>query len=93
MRQSFFRKSWWDKIPQNYCEGDKKAWRSLADQVKARDGFRCTECGAPGKQIGGIVELQACHIISKSKNGSDSLNNLITKCRDCHAKEHSHMRL
>lgn len=90
-RQSFFRKPWYDTLP-SYCGGDKKSWRSLADQVKERDGHRCTECGAAGRKIGGLVELQACHVISKSHGGPDTLENLVTKCRDCHAKEHKHMQ-
>jgi len=90
-KQSFFKKSWYEKLP-TYCQGDKKAWKSLADQVKARDGFKCQDCGALGKQLGGLVELQACHILSKSHGGSDSSFNLITKCINCHAKEHKHMQ-
>lgn len=90
-RQSFFKKSWFEKLP-TYCSGDKKAWRSLADEVKARDGYKCTECGAAGRQLGGLVELQACHIISKSRGGVDSPFNLVTKCVNCHAKEHKHMK-
>jgi 5-methylcytosine-specific restriction endonuclease McrA len=75
-----------------YCGGDKSAWQRLSLACKKRDGFRCQACGAPGKQVGGYVELNACHILSKSKGGSDSLDNLTTKCVECHAKEHRHMQ-
>jgi 5-methylcytosine-specific restriction endonuclease McrA len=90
-RQSFFKKPWWEKLP-TYCGGDKTAWRSLADQVKTRDGHKCMECGVLGKAAGGLAELQACHIVSKSHGGVDALFNLVTKCVACHSKEHAHMR-
>lgn len=86
------KKSNWNwKFP-SYCKGNAKDWKALSDKCKQRDGFRCKECGASGKQIGGTAELHACHIVSKSKGGQDILFNLTTKCSNCHAKEHSHMR-
>ena len=94
MGQPFFKRrrgNW--KFPE-YCWGNKADWKTLSDECKQRDGFKCTQCGAGGWQVGGNTMLQACHIVSKSKGGPDTLSNLVTKCVSCHSKEpgHEHMR-
>lgn len=66
-------------------------WPEISEQCKKRDGYRCRDCGCksePGNR------LNACHIISKSQGGSDTIENLITKCEKCHSTEkgHSHMK-
>lgn len=47
-----------------------------------RDTFKCQYCGV------GNTRLEAHHIIPKSKQGKDSINNLITLCSSCHSKVH-----
>ena len=47
-----------------------------------RDNFQCQHCDAKN------VKLRAHHIIFRSKDGKDSILNLITLCEDCHDKVH-----
>jgi len=49
-------------------------------QVFARDKFRCQYCG---RGIGDGVKLEVDHIIPKSKNGQNGLDNYTTACSDC----------
>lgn len=92
MGQPFFKRRGW-KFPE-YCGGNKADWRALSEECKQRDGYKCTQCGAKGWQSGGNATLQACHIVPKSRGGSDTLGNLTTKCVACHAQEpgHDHMK-
>lgn len=81
------RKPWNWKFPE-YCEGNKDAWKDLSEQCKLRDGYRCQRCGALGKKVGGTATLHAAHIVSKSHNGPDLLENLTTLCETCHKNDH-----
>ncbi|MGG1664519.1 RNA-guided endonuclease IscB [Brevibacillus sp. NRS-1366] len=45
-----------------------------------RDKYECQECGKVN------VAFEVHHIIPKRLNGSDSIKNLITLCRECHHK-------
>lgn len=62
-------------------------WDLLREQVLQRDSFECQEndgcCNGP---------LQAHHIVSLSKYGTNKLNNLITLCKYHHSLKHDHMR-
>ena len=51
-------------------------------QVLARDGFTCQLCG-------NRRELDAHHIRFRSPGGDDSLKNLLTLFRKCHAQVHA----
>ena len=53
--------------------------KKLRFEVFKRDGFQCQYCG---KQPPEAV-LEVDHIIPKSKNGGDGIENLITSCFDC----------
>lgn len=57
------------------------AWRKSARLAKSRDSFRCHRCGES-------KNLSVHHCISRSRGGSDDLENLITLCSCCHAKVH-----
>lgn len=50
--------------------------------VFARDNYTCQVCGKAKDKI-----LQVHHIIYKSNGGSDSVDNLITICTDCHTTD------
>ena len=69
-----------------------ESWRAVAEKAKIRDGFKCRRCGAKGRQIGGTAQLEAHHLKSKHKGGSNNLNNLITLCSRCHSKRHRHIK-
>ena len=60
-------------------------WRELSDQVRKRDGYRCTQCGAKD------VELHVHHIVPLSLGGSNEDNNLTTLCDYCHGEIHPRM--
>ncbi len=47
-----------------------------------RDGYQCTECGKKN------IKIDAHHIIWKENGGKDTIQNLITLCKDCHRKVH-----
>ncbi len=47
-----------------------------------RDGYQCTQCGKKN------TRLDAHHIIWKEHGGKDTIQNLITLCKECHRKVH-----
>jgi HEAT repeat protein len=61
-------------------------WREISAAVKRRDGYRCTDCGEAN------VTLNAHHIRSLSRGGTNDLTNLKTLCESCHARYHPHMQ-
>jgi len=48
-------------------------------EVFKRDGFACQYCGKTPPE----VTLEIDHIIPKSKQGTDEINNLLTSCFSC----------
>lgn len=53
--------------------------QKLRFDVFKRDSFTCQYCGRKSPE----VILEADHITPKSKGGLDTLDNLITSCREC----------
>lgn len=53
--------------------------KKIRFEVFKRDGFTCQYCGKHPPEI--VLEVD--HILPKSKNGEDDINNLITSCFDC----------
>jgi 5-methylcytosine-specific restriction endonuclease McrA len=60
---------------------DLESYSELHRTVLQRDGWRCQFCGS-------MRHLQVHHIQFRSHSGSDSEENLITLCVDCHAQLH-----
>ena len=58
---------------------------ALRRRVFLRDKWTCQECGA----ICGWASGHLAHIQSRGAGGSDVLSNVLTKCADCHMKEHN----
>lgn len=56
-------------------------WKALREQVKARDGYQCRNCGRARL-------LDVDHIRPLSKGGSNEMANLQTLCRPCHEAKH-----
>ena len=56
------------------------AWKKQRARVLKRDKGCCQQCGTNRKL------LDAHHIIPPEQGGTDALDNLITLCRECHAK-------
>lgn len=61
--------------------GRKGGLYRLRFQVFIRDDFTCIYCGRNVKED--HIKIECEHIIPKVKNGTDTLNNLTTSCRDC----------
>ena len=61
-------------------------WDKIRKQVYERDNYTCRLCRAKD------VKLYAHHIVSKSKGGSDNLENLVSLCEECHIKQHPHLQ-
>lgn len=62
-------------------------WNSRRKRVYRRDGHRCQNCGGKS-QAGNDIQLNAHHIVPKSKGGTHQETNLITLCTDCHNAIH-----
>jgi len=60
---------------------DSESYSKLHRQVLKRDGWRCQVCGS-------MQHLQVHHLKFRSHSGSDSEENLITLCAQCHAQAH-----
>jgi len=56
-------------------------WHSIRAIVLNRDNHTCQDCG-------NINELTVHHKIPWEQSGDDSLENLITICKECHRKIH-----
>lgn len=55
------------------------AWKRLRHQCLLRDGFACVVCGSR-------VSLEAHHLRAVADGGADSLDNLETRCFNCHPR-------
>jgi 5-methylcytosine-specific restriction endonuclease McrA len=62
---------------------EPEAYRRLARTVLARDGWRCQHCGV-------ATNLEAHHLVPRSRLGGDIDENLITLCARCHRNRHGH---
>lgn len=62
----------------------KKEWREVRLQVLERDGWCCCQCGNSNPK-----SLIIHHIIHFDEGGQDTVENLITWCRSCHARYHN----
>lgn len=62
-------------------------WNRRRKKVYRRDNYTCQNCGRRGGPHGNY-ELNAHHIVPKSKGGSHALSNLKTLCRGCHDAIH-----
>ena len=61
---------------------DKRRWERVRLAVFERDGWRCTECGRPGR-------LEAHHVRELRHGGAAyDLENIRTLCRTCHVALH-----
>lgn len=61
------------------------SWWDLVKLVVKRDGYKCSCCPYEGKDV------ERHHITPLSRGGRNILSNIITLCKTCHAKRHSHM--
>jgi 5-methylcytosine-specific restriction endonuclease McrA len=59
-------------------ELDRSAWQKLRRAARLRDGDRCVHCGSSER-------LSVHHVVARSS----ALDDLVTLCSRCHAREHS----
>jgi hypothetical protein len=57
-------------------------WENTKSYVRNRDGYQCKKCKAKN------VRLEVHHILERINGGTDTPNNLITLCTNCHSKIH-----
>lgn len=55
-----------------------RGYKQMCKLADERDGYVCIICQKPG--------VQHHHVIFRSKCGSDTLDNLVCLCPDCHAR-------
>ena len=72
--------AWW-----TYQRGDMYGFQNLKQYVLKRDSYTCQSCKKNTKKN---VELHVHHIIFKSNGGTDTKNNLIILCKQCHDQLH-----
>ena len=59
-----------------------RTWARVRRRILDRDGWRCRECGCPGR-------LECHHVIPLEKGGAPlDDSNLLTLCRGCHIEKH-----
>jgi 5-methylcytosine-specific restriction endonuclease McrA len=70
-------------IPKNqHIRLDPETYDRLRKKVLERDGWRCQHCGCR-------THLEVHHLTRRSSMGSDTEENLITLCHECHKREHT----
>ena len=70
-----------NKMKYEKSKGNKTTkWLSLRFSVLRRDNFTCQYCG---RGVADGAKLEVDHIVPKIKGGKDTINNLITSCREC----------
>lgn len=67
-----------------YQKGENYGFANAQAKTFARDKYTCQHCKSKKKG----VKLEAHHIVFRRNGGSDSANNLITLCHNCHSSLH-----
>lgn len=70
------------KVQNGDWDGYGEGWEDLREQALERNRYTCQRCFRDNGA------LQAHHIVPRAESGPDSLDNLITLCRPCHAVQH-----
>lgn len=63
-----------------------KKWYEFSDKVKARDGFKCLQCGRGDSEV--VLQVHHEIYIKDKPPWEYSLSDCRTLCKGCHAKEH-----
>ena len=71
-----------------YQKGKMYKFETVKAYVRERDGYKCNICKSKGFGINS-KRLEVHHILERSKGGTNSPDNLITLCSECHKKVHS----
>ena len=69
----------------SYCprcrprNGSTRQWRSVRDEILARDHWQCQYCGGPAQHVD--------HAVPVAHGGTDHEANLVAACRGCNLRK------
>ena len=72
---------------EQYQRGALAGWENLKAYAKWRDGYKCRVCGKSSKKDTS-VRLEVHHVRRRADGGSDTPDNVVTLCHDCHEAHH-----
>ena len=75
-------KPWLQQYKWAYQKGVNYGYANAREHALVRDNYTCQCCGKKN------CRLEVHHIVFRSNCGSDTLENLITLCKDCHKAIH-----
>ena len=75
-------KPWLQEHKWAYQKGVNYGYANAREHALVRDNYTCQCCGKKNCRV------EAHHIVFRSKNGSNDLENYITLCEDCHKAVH-----
>ena len=76
------KKPWLQEHKWAYQKGVNYGYANAREHALARDKYTCQCCGKKNCRV------EAHHIVFRSRNGSNDLENYITLCEDCHKAVH-----
>ena len=62
-------------------------WENLKAYAKWRDGYKCRVCGK-SHRTDPTVHLEVHHIRRRADGGTDTPENVVTLCHECHERHH-----
>lgn len=68
-------------------------WQALRDRVRARDGFRCQNCGAAENGRSHDVHHKTPFRAFPTREQANRLENLVTLCSNCHRRAEMAVRI
>lgn len=72
---------------EQYRQGTLAGWENLKAYAKWRDGGECRVCGK-SPRTDANVRLEVHHIVRRADGGTDTPENVVTLCRECHMAHH-----
>lgn len=72
---------------EQYQQGALSGWENLKAYAKWRDGSKCRVCGK-SPRTDSSVRLEVHHVRRRADGGSDTKDNVVTLCHECHEAHH-----
>ena len=76
---------------EQYQHGPLSGWENLKAYAKWRDGYKCRACGKSPNADSSVM-LEVHHIRRRADGGSDTPDNVVTLCHECHETHHQGVR-
>ena len=70
-----------------YQHGTLAGWENLKAYARWRDGYKCRVCGRSPRSDSN-VRLEVHHVRRRADGGSDTPDNVVTLCEECHKAHH-----